>query len=207
MPHITYVRRRVVAAGRMGRRAQSSRAVRKHRLALPRQARSETGPPRRLGLAARAQCKDKREKPVRRRHCRQFGADGALDRPASMPVGTDLSGLLHPQEHLLDYSFLKLGTDAQGSVPHPIAMTEALGNPLYCRSRELALPGLSIFETEELYRQSCPSCCLRATKYPQSLTQSTLCPAFFCQAARMASLSPLLPSPHISSPSSMVKLT
>lgn len=37
-------------------------------------------------------------------------------------------------EHLLDYVFVSLGIQADGSVPHPIAMTETLGNPLACRS-------------------------------------------------------------------------
>lgn len=37
------------------------------------------------------------------------------------------------QEQIFDYIFTHLGIDNDGGVPHPIMMTEALGNPNYCR--------------------------------------------------------------------------
>ncbi|XP_055856097.1 actin-related protein 5 [Episyrphus balteatus] len=37
------------------------------------------------------------------------------------------------QEQIFDYIFTHLGIDTNGGVPHPIIMTEALGNPNYCR--------------------------------------------------------------------------
>jgi actin-related protein 5 len=36
-------------------------------------------------------------------------------------------------ETLLDYCFLKLGIDEEGTIGHPVVMTEALCNPNYCR--------------------------------------------------------------------------
>lgn len=59
---------------------------------------------------------------------------GLPDRVERDRLETDLYHvLLPPQEHLLDYSFLKLGITGDASVAHPVAMTETLGNPLYCR--------------------------------------------------------------------------
>ncbi|XP_063895334.1 actin-related protein 5-like [Helicoverpa armigera] len=37
------------------------------------------------------------------------------------------------QEQVFDYIFSHLGIDSEGSVPHPIAMTEAFVTPNYCR--------------------------------------------------------------------------
>lgn len=37
------------------------------------------------------------------------------------------------QEQVFDYIFSHLGIDNEGSVPHPIAMTEAFVTPNYCR--------------------------------------------------------------------------
>lgn len=39
----------------------------------------------------------------------------------------------HNQEQIYDYIFKHLGIDADGSVPHPIYLTECLANPNYCR--------------------------------------------------------------------------
>ncbi|KAK9899604.1 actin-like ATPase domain-containing protein [Cystobasidium minutum MCA 4210] len=49
-------------------------------------------------------------------------------------------------EHLLDYVFVKLGVSSNGGVAHPIAMTESLGNPLYCRNlmSELLFEGYQV---------------------------------------------------------------
>ena len=41
------------------------------------------------------------------------------------------------QEILLDYAFHHLGIDADGKVDHPVVMSEPLGNPNFCRGREL----------------------------------------------------------------------
>jgi len=38
------------------------------------------------------------------------------------------------QEQILDYIFTHLGINTEGSVNHPIVMTEAMVNPNYCRS-------------------------------------------------------------------------
>lgn len=38
------------------------------------------------------------------------------------------------QEQIFDYMFTKLGINTEGSVNHPIVMTEAMVNPNYCRS-------------------------------------------------------------------------
>lgn len=37
------------------------------------------------------------------------------------------------QEHIFDYMFTHLGIDNEGSVPHPIVLTEAFLNPNYSR--------------------------------------------------------------------------
>lgn len=37
---------------------------------------------------------------------------------------------------MLDYTFLKLGISTEGSIEHPILMSETLCNPAFCRSRE-----------------------------------------------------------------------
>lgn len=41
----------------------------------------------------------------------------------------------HNQEQIFDYIFTHLGIDHEASVPHPILMTEAMGNPNYCRQQ------------------------------------------------------------------------
>ncbi|XP_055595399.1 actin-related protein 5 [Uranotaenia lowii] len=57
---------------------------------------------------------------------------------------------LHVQEQILDYLFAKLGIDTEGSVTHPILLTECVANPNYSRMlmSELmfecyAIPGIS----------------------------------------------------------------
>ncbi|XP_001844597.2 actin-related protein 5 [Culex quinquefasciatus] len=57
---------------------------------------------------------------------------------------------LHVQEQILDYLFERMGVDADGSVPHPVLLTECVTNPNYSRMlmAELmfecyGIPGLS----------------------------------------------------------------
>jgi len=40
------------------------------------------------------------------------------------------------QEQILDYVFSHLGIDTEGSVDHPVVMTEPVCNPGYCRESE-----------------------------------------------------------------------
>lgn len=39
----------------------------------------------------------------------------------------------HNQEQIYDYIFKHLGINNEGSVPHPIVLTECFVNPNYCR--------------------------------------------------------------------------
>lgn len=39
----------------------------------------------------------------------------------------------HNQEQMFDYIFSHLSIDGDGSVPHPIVLTECFANPNYCR--------------------------------------------------------------------------
>lgn len=41
------------------------------------------------------------------------------------------------QEHVLDYTFSHLGIDTEGSINHPLVVTEAILNPNYSRMRKL----------------------------------------------------------------------
>jgi actin-related protein 5 len=43
------------------------------------------------------------------------------------------------QEQIFDYIFTHLGVNTQGSVNHPIIMTEPMVNPNYCRSRKIII--------------------------------------------------------------------
>lgn len=80
--------------------------------------------------------------------------DGEIPVTPQIQVGNDITNLeavrfqlktqfdrnvvthFEAQEHIFDYTFSHLGITNEGSVPHPIVITEAYLNPNYSRQRK-----------------------------------------------------------------------
>lgn len=83
--------------------------------------------------------------------------DGEVPATPQIQVGNDITNLeavrfqlktqfdrnivthFEAQEHIFDYMFTHMGINNEGSVPHPIVMTEAFLNPNYSRQCKLML--------------------------------------------------------------------